>query len=65
MTRLDDAFDSVVDVEEGVGVFELAHHGGGEGIVFLGTVEGYELDGSGFLGGFGDVRDADFCEVEI
>ena len=60
----DDAFHAVVDVEELEGVFELVHHGFGEGVVFARAVE-LEDDGWGDgLGGGGDVVKADLGEGE-
>jgi len=43
----DDAFHAVVDAEEGEDLFELQHHGFGEGIVVLRTVESEDYDGRG------------------
>lgn len=43
----DDAFYAVVDAEEGEDLFELQHHGFGEGIVVLRTVESEDYDGRG------------------
>ena len=55
----DDALDSVVDVEEGEGIFQLGHHCCCEGIVVFGPVEFDYYDGGGRWGGGGDMVAAD------
>ena len=60
----DDAFDTVVDVEEGEGVDHFALEDGSEGIVVFGAVELEDNYGCDFFRGGGDVVEADLLGGE-